>query len=468
MKKIIYVFLITALLTSCGDDYVTLLPYGKIIPTNTDDLAEILNVTTDINTGGQNFGNQSDDVVIPEENLSTSSVANINAYTWQDYMYQVSDQDKDWVSYYKIISRANFVIENIDTYEKGTLYSVEDTRGRAHFIRANAYFYLINGYANHYNAETAQKDLGVPMPQTLDINALTPRSTVQEVYDLILSDLDVALNALPETAKHKTYGSKAAVHALLGRIYLYQKKYNLSAEHSKKSFDIYSDIKDYNEISYRELDYNRDGVIDYYSDNNIEGIMNYDNNKMSNPENLFVMEKGVVRMNLFLSNEFVNLFNTETDLRFKYFMSNRLATGKLTTGEYYMATNEAQKPWSGIKTTEVLLNYCEALMKKGTPNSTEAVIYLNRLREKRYDNSTYTPFQHTDDATTLSEIMLERRKELRLTAWRWFDMKRLGLTHSRVVDGQTYTINESSNNYTWAIPQNIIDLNPLEQNPRGL
>jgi len=464
MKKIIYAFLVTALLTSCGDDYVTLLPYGKTIPDNTDDLAQMLNNTNDINGGGGNYGSQSDDVVIPDFLIPRSSLSTLKAYTWQDYMYQENEQDEDWVNHYKTISRANFVIENIDSYEDGTQYDKEDTRGRAHFIRANAYFYLVNGYAKHYNTSTASTDLGVPMPVKMDINTLSPRSTVQQVYDLIMSDLEIALEALPNNSKHKTFASLAATHGLLGRIYLYQEKFELSAEHSKKSLDLYSTLKDYNEISYA-VD-NGDG--DPATGNSAQGILNFDSNKLSNPENVYVNEQGWFRTELYISNALVNLFDKTADMRYWYFMSAEDPYGAPVPDGHYIVTNDGQSPWSGIKTPEVLLNYCEALMKQASSNSTEAVTYLNRLREKRYYSASYTPFIHIDNTSTLAEIMLERRKELRLTAWRWFDMKRLGISHTRTVKTQTHTINSSSNNYMWAIPLNVIAINPLEQNPRGL
>ena len=463
INKIVYTFLVLVLI-SCGDDYVTLLPYGKTIPENTDDLAQMLNSTNDINSGGLNFGYQADDIVIPDFLLSNISVSEMNAYTWQNFMYQEHEQDQDWVTQYKIISRANFVLQNIDSYTKSSLYDVNDTRGRAHFIRANAFFYLVNGYAKHYEASSASTDLGVPMPKELDINVLTDRSTVQEVYDLILADLEKALEYLPDQSKYKTFASKAAVHALLGRIYLYQKNYILSASHSKKALDLNSVIKDYNEIEFLVDD--NDG--DPSTGNSSQGINNWTNDIVNHPENVYANEIGIFRTDLYLSNEFVDLFDKANDLRFRFFMSDKDPLGAPIPDGYYIATNDGQLPWSGIRTPEILLNYCEALMKQISPNSKEAVTYLNILRKKRYCTSTYVTYTHTDDEATLREIMLERRKELRLTAWRWFDMKRLGLSHSRIVQGKTFTINASSDNYVWAIPLNVIAINPLKQNPRGL
>ncbi len=452
MKKIIYLFLITAFLSSCSDDYVDILPFGSTIPENTDDLAMMLNVTNDINSGGGNYGNQADDVVFPADRIPFINESQLSSYTWTDFMYKENESDSDWADQYKAISRANYVISNINAFEVADEYNVDNTKGRAHFIRANALFYLVNGYAKHYNASNASTDLGVPLPLELDINVLVPRSTVQETYDLIISDLETALPLLPDVSTIRTWASKQSVYALLGRVYLYQEKYELSVQNSKAALDLGNTLSDYNSFSL------------YDPTNPAKGIAGYDSNKMSNEENIYVNEG--YRNSLFLSDELVAEFNQVNDLRFRYFISKTDQSG--TVQSNYIPVNADRTTWSGIRMPEIYLNYCEALMKQASPNSIEAIAYLNKFREKRYDVATYAAFTHADDESTLAEIMLERRRELRLTAWRWFDMKRLGLSHTRIVNGKTYTINASSANYVWAIPLNVIAINPLEQNERGL
>lgn len=454
MKKLIYLFLLTVLFSSCSDDYVDVLPFGSTIPENTDDLAMMLNATNDINSGGGNFGNQADDIVIPEDRIPFTNESELSSYTWADFMYKENEQDGDWESQYKAISRANYVISNIDEFMVGTEFDVDNTKGRAHFIRANALFYLVNGYAKHYDPSTASADLGVPLPKELDINVLTPRGTVQEAYDIIISDLESAIPLLPNTGKQRTWASKQAAYALLGRVYLYQEKYELSAQNSKMALDISSTLTDYNSFFL------------YDPTNAARGVGGFDSNKISNEENTYVNEQGWYRTSLFLSDELVAVFDQANDLRFRYFISDVDQTGAAQPN--YIPVNAGRTPWSGIRMPEIYLNYCEALMKQTSTNSGEAVTYLNMLREKRYDTATFAAFTHVDDASTLAEIMQERRRELRLTAWRWFDMKRLGLTHTRTVKGKDYTINASSNNYVWAIPLNVISTNPLEQNERGL
>jgi len=456
MKRFIYIVVLAVMFASCDDSYVDVLPKGKTIPENTDDLALLLNSTNDINSGGMNFSSQADDIMIPDSKIPFTGVSEMNAYTWQDFLFTDAEQDEDWVNFYRIISRANFVLQNIDTYEKGIEYDVDYTKGRALFIRAHAYMYLVNGYGKHYNASTASTDLAVPLLLEMNINEQHPRSTVQQVYDQIITDLTAAIPLLTETSKHRTWANRASAYALLGRVYLYQEKYDLSQENSKKSLDIYSTIKDYNTLSFAS------------GKNAAKGVLGYDSNKMNNVENGYVQEPGWYRTELWLSNELINTFDKTKDLRYWYFTSDSTSTGEYLDG-LHIVTTDGQVAFAGIKSTEVLLNYCEALMKQATPNRTEALTYLNKLRVNRFVASSYADFASTDNAVVLDEIMQERRRELRLTAYRWFDMKRLGLTASRTVNGKTFTLKAGSNNYVWAIPLNVMALNDLlEQNPRGL
>jgi len=455
MKKIIYLCII-ALFASCSDDYVDILPKGKTIPESTDDLAMLLNYTNDINSLDVNSSVQADDVTIPEFMLPFSANATIKAYTWQDYLYTDAEQDADWVACYLSISRANFVLQNLDTYTPGNEFDVDYTKGRALFVRANYYFYLVNGYGKHYNAATAETDLAVPLLLEMDINASQARSTVQEVYSQVIEDLETAIPLLKDSAPHRTWASKAAAYGLLGRVYLYQEKYVLAQEYSKKALDLYSTLTDYNTFSYVS------------GTNSSKGVIGYESNALSNEENLFVVESGNYRTELFYSEGLINTFDKAKDLRFWYFASDYDQTDAYLDG-YFMATTGGQEPFSGINVPEVYLNYCEALMKQSSDDRTQALTYLNMLRKNRYDSATYADFASTDDSTVLAEIMLERRRELRFSSNRWFDMKRLGLTASRTVDGETFTITGSSNNYVWAIPLNVMALNELlVQNERGL
>ena len=443
MKKIIYLLVGIFVFTACNDDYLDILPYGKTIPENADDLARMLNHTNTITNGGTNWMYMSDDLGIPKDRENSTSVTTKNQYTWSDFVYTENQQDGDWEVYYKTISLVNYVLKNIDVFEEGDEFDKKTTIGRAHFYRANAYFHLLTCYATNYDANTAASDLGVPMPLKMDINVTLPRVSVKEINDLIHKDLKLAIENLPEKSKHTTWAGKQSAYALLGRLYLHEGNYAQSAKYSKMAMDISKELYDYNTFKmYRGR------------------IVGWDYNSITNIENIFHSKRLGHYPGLILSDKLIASFDQAKDLRFKNFVMNFMGN--------YIPFAEGNMPWIGIRMAEIYLNYCEALMRQDDTEGEKAVIVLNELRVKRYDAATYTPFNHTDDATTLAEIMLERQRELRLTVVRWYDMKRLGLTHTRTFDGKTYTINGDSKNYVMAIPKNVIAMNPLKQNPRGL
>jgi len=459
-------FILFGLMLSCDDDFLSHVPYGKNIPKDTDDLAMMLNQVTDpfMGYGIGNFFLQSDDILIPENKFSSMNFIDRQLYTWKDYFLSESDHSMSWDSNYKVVSIANYVLEHIDHYPQGDKkFKVNNTKGRALFLRANSYFLLINGYAKNYNTATAVRDLGVPMPLQMDISEQFPRSTVQQVYDLIVKDLNQSIPLLDATPKHPAYWScKAAAYALLGRMYLYQKNYNQSAENAKLALDLYSALIDYNTITYKDPE----------SKNPAAGIKGFDiDNIVNETETYFSYFNFDAKEDVFCSMSLINAFDKEKDLRYRYFISDRNKKGEDLKG-LYIPVNDltSYKIFSsGISIPEVYLNYAEALMRQSPPKIQEALIWLNKLRKNRYDAATYTPYTSSDSSEVLKEVMLERRRELRFTAWRWFDMKRLGVSCTRTVKGKTYTLKATSNNYVWSIPANVMEMNPLlKQNPRGL
>jgi tetratricopeptide (TPR) repeat protein len=458
MRKLnIYMMLLLVLFAGCNDDYLDILPKGKAIPTSTDDLAEIMNNIGSINSTGTGNGAYMADELILHEDEPAPGGPTQKAYLWEDEIYLDSENDGDWDGFYNVISRANFVLDNIDTYEKGTKYDINDTKGRALFARAHALSYLVMGYSKNYNESSAATDLGVPLPLDFDINAETERSTVKVVYDQIFSDLTAAEDLLPDLGKYNYHGSKATIYALLGRIYLYQYKYDLAAEYSKKALDLYSDVMDYNEL----------GLYPWAMYPS-QGVSGWPSNNADNADLLYQHSPPWYRGNLFYSPDLVSKFDKANDLRYRYFMTTHNASGADLNGKIMVATF-GNINFLGIRTSEVYLNYCEALMRKGNAERTEALKYLNMLREKRFDSASYTDFTSDDDGETIDEIMLERRRELRLSHIRWFDMKRLGVELTRTYKGESKALKASSNNYLWAIPAYNMTYNKkLEQNPRGL
>lgn len=111
---------------------------------------------------------------------------------------------------YVCIDLANNIIANLPNDNVSTNVS-NNVLGQAHFIRAMLYFNLVRMYG------------GVPLrttPVNQD-NTYMPRATADEIYALIISDLEKAKTLLPEpAAQEKGFPHRYAPYALLGKVYV--------------------------------------------------------------------------------------------------------------------------------------------------------------------------------------------------------------------------------------------------------
>ena len=124
-------------------------------------------------------------------------------------------------SCYKMIFRANFVIDKIDTWKSSVASDVElKTRitGEALFLKSLANFWLVNLFGD------------VPLKQTIEDHYIfeAERTPKAEIWAAIERDLLEAIEKLPIVYNNSTdYGrvTKGAAVALLGKVYLFEKKY---------------------------------------------------------------------------------------------------------------------------------------------------------------------------------------------------------------------------------------------------
>jgi hypothetical protein len=126
---------------------------------------------------------------------------------------------------YQIINAANTVIENIDKVQDPAKQAT--MVAEATFLKSLAYFDLVRFYAKPYEAGQANSQLGVVIRPNAIYDFTTDlakeRSTVSEVYALIITGLNLAYNDLPED--NSFYADKYAAKALLARVYLQQGNY---------------------------------------------------------------------------------------------------------------------------------------------------------------------------------------------------------------------------------------------------
>lgn len=457
MKNRLYLLLLVAFFGSC-DNFVDIIPKGQNIPSSVDDYAKVLNMSWNVAYGGQNWFYMTDDPYMTDTMQMSAGSSTTNAYLWQPYMYTLLENDSDWANEYMIIYYSNYVIKNIHSASEGNTYNREETWARALLHRAYSYWYLVSAYAPFCTEEEAEETLAVPMPLDPDINVQYPQSTVADVYRQIFADIDTALNQeeLSDLRTINTWPCRAAAYALLSRIHLYQGNWQEAADNAKKSLDIYDYLNDYNDITMND------------PNDASQGLYGYENMAIRDPEVILSKSAPNNFTDVMVSEDLVNLYDQDKDLRFRFCFAYEKTNSPATTG--WMRVND-QQTFDGIRNSEVYLNYIEALVRLGgAANLTEARQWLETLRAHRYENP--DPVSSIPDADLLQEVLDERHRELRFTGMRWFDMKRLApefnLTFSRLdKDGNKVTLEPNSPRYTWAIPLDVMEQNgQLVQNPR--
>lgn len=112
--------------------------------------------------------------------------------TWRSYDL--------WNAYYTWISNANYILAAEETME-GTSEERGYALGQAYAIRAYSYYMLAQSFARTYKGHESEPCCPIyTEPTTADTEG-QPRSTVQAVYDLIVSDMNKALEYLEGTSR---------------------------------------------------------------------------------------------------------------------------------------------------------------------------------------------------------------------------------------------------------------------------
>ncbi|HZX57846.1 MAG TPA: RagB/SusD family nutrient uptake outer membrane protein [Mucilaginibacter sp.] len=129
-----------------------------------------------------------------------------------------------WDALYQIIARANVVIDRAQAWKPANATETTDQTqyiAEAKFLRAYAYFQLVNCYGR-----VPLRTKYIPAPTPAEINL--GRSPVADIWAVIEQDLKDAEAGLPVSYAAASYGraTQGAAVALLGKSYLYEKKWS--------------------------------------------------------------------------------------------------------------------------------------------------------------------------------------------------------------------------------------------------
>jgi tetratricopeptide (TPR) repeat protein len=136
---------------------------------------------------------------------------------------------------YRAINICNTVLSSLNVVNEDDRDRVQ---GEALFIRGLMYFELVEFFAKPYSAGNTTTNPGVQLITTPTLGSelsdanYVARSSVQETYDLIVSDLTKADSLLPE--ENGIYANRYASAAILSRVYLQMAEYEKARDEANK------------------------------------------------------------------------------------------------------------------------------------------------------------------------------------------------------------------------------------------
>ncbi|MBS7566874.1 RagB/SusD family nutrient uptake outer membrane protein [Mucilaginibacter sp. Bleaf8] len=147
---------------------------------------------------------------------------------WNNYSLNsaIGPQGGFWSSNFKGVSRCNTILSKLPNVPGLTEADQKRYTAEAQFLRAHYYFDLVRLFKN------------VPLftqPVSVDEVYVKTQAKPEEVYALIEADLKAAVEVLPATvvAAENGRATKPAAIALLGKVFLYEKKWAEAAAQFK-------------------------------------------------------------------------------------------------------------------------------------------------------------------------------------------------------------------------------------------
>lgn len=402
---------------------------------------------------GQNDGNAA----------TGSAVWNQNVASTNEYINDV------WAAGYSAINAVNILIDNL---AKTNVISEELTRqyiAEAKFVRALAYFNLCQIYARPFNYDPAS--LGLPLRlvpiRTAGQNDLA-RSTVAEVYQQILMDLNEAEMDLPESyttaALNSSRAHKATAIAFKTRVYLHRNEYAKVLEEASKMITPTPPFKYQSASIVHELESNYLNLFTG-SYTGVESIMSipFLNASTETPAAQYALAFSYLGQPiLFLTeNSIVEhpALNDPKDIRSQLISTN---AAKLKVLRKFAITTAPFRDYVPvIRYAEVLLNCAEAAAQMDDLDL--AVNILKAVRNRSNPDYVFDASEIGTKEKIIESIYTERRIEFLGEGLRLQDIQRrvLPLPAKKGNIGTAPEVLPTAGNYIWPIPSGELSTNRL-------
>ncbi len=417
------------------------------------------------------------------DDLTTQPGSNKQGYREFDQFAVTNTNDKlgvQWYNQYATVRVANSILLNLEV--SPAKQEVKDlAAGQAHFMRAIAYFFLTRIWGE------------IPIVTTMEPDYNIEKSSVEQVYAVIVEDLKVAETLLPEVWNDGTYQgvrpSQGAAKALLANVYLTMAgwplmqtdKYELAAAKAKEVIDneaVYGfELMPVADLWLAASNYtNKEIVFGCFYRNNI-ATWTWQNGNMSAPLPSKPEDEGGWT-DYYAEVAFFNKFpegprkeaTYQTEIMTGDGLVNWDSPKTIHKHPYFKKMQDVENPgdwWSSrtqqiIRYAEVLLTYAEAKAMSDGPDAL-ALESVNRVRRRAglanlAADLTATAFR---DA-----VVAERGWEFAggEAASRWFDLIRLELVEAATADrdpAEIPLINQpTKKDYQAPIPAGEVAINP--------
>lgn len=350
---------------------------------------------------------------------------------------------------YTMLNNINNIITRVPFIEKSLETERNDLLAQAYGLRALLHFDLVQLYAQPYgySADASHPGIVLATAPILVSQAQQKRATVGEVYTQLEQDLINAQNLFKNsksvfTGRRSSYMNAAAVQALQARIALHKgdwvSAYNHSATVIADNFSLYSSAEygpSWKTMGAKET------IFELAVPSNFSG------NSLGN---YYTADAGNVYYQFAPSEDLLALFS-EGDLRgsgggFKY--------------DTYATAAPSVKLF---RLSEMYLIRAEAAVE--LQDQEGALSDLNAIRLR--GNPTLARWTVTTKELLTAEIMNERRRELCLEGFFFFDLTRRGSAVVRTdCMGPNCTVSYPSAKFVLPIPQQTVNSNQeMKQNP---
>ena len=381
-----------------------------------------------------------------------------------------------WTRFYQSIRNSNLAIEKItdmdlDESNKSSLIA------EARFMRAFCYYHLVRNWG------------GVPVYLGTE-NEDTQRKTSEEVYQIIISDLQSGELDLPQVPIQFGHPTLWSAKALLADVYLTIGDWKSAKDKAKEIIDSgvfslveVSETEDFNKIFGPSVNGTSEEIF-YLKYNETDG-WSWPMNLIWNDTEFGPFGNFVIYSvnGPFFENWDNNDLRKKWDVFSTYYSPT---TGNIETlpestpilcSKFRDPNAPSRTGYSNdypvLRYADVLLTYAEAAPLADGTVSSESVEYLNMIKRRAYgyNYNLASPVDFPISGWTVESfsetVFNERAYELYMEGKRWFDLKRSGKVKEIILANTGKSVKDV--HLLWPIPQQEIDTNPeigpTDQNP---